>query len=212
MHERIQKSKKHLNVYIVIKHLHKRLLWRNVKEFKQMKNLKYVLLQELIQIKNLMHILFVINHLLKVVSWIAMKVPTQEKKSLIIFILWQDIFHKWWSMKGLTLVKNIIDVLFVLKCLHKIKIWRNMKEHIQVKKTYACWYCDKKFEGNQNIKMHERIHTSKNHLNVYIVTKHLHERIIWRNMKELIQVKILFENLLKVVIEEPWKYPHRKKP
>ena len=36
-----------------------------------------------------------------------------------------------------------------------------MKEHIQVKKTYACSYCDKKFEGNQNIKMHERIHTSK---------------------------------------------------
>ena len=36
-----------------------------------------------------------------------------------------------------------------------------MKEHIQVKKTYACSYCDMKFEGNHYIKMHERIHTSK---------------------------------------------------
>ena len=36
-----------------------------------------------------------------------------------------------------------------------------MKEHIQVKKPYACSYCGKIFEENQNIKMHERIHTSK---------------------------------------------------
>ena len=36
-----------------------------------------------------------------------------------------------------------------------------MKEHIQVKKPYACSYCDKKFEKNQNIKMHERIQKSK---------------------------------------------------
>ena len=36
-----------------------------------------------------------------------------------------------------------------------------MKEHIQVKIPYACSYCDKKFEENQNIKMHERIQKSK---------------------------------------------------
>ena len=36
-----------------------------------------------------------------------------------------------------------------------------MKEHIQVKKPYACSYCGKIFEENQNIKMHERIQKSK---------------------------------------------------
>ena len=79
-------------------------------------------------------------------------------------------------MKGLTLVKNIIDVLFVLKCLHKIKIWRNMKEHIQVKKTYACSYCDKKFEGNQN----------------NIVTKHVHKKDIIKKHERTLTGKKLY--------------------
>ena len=39
-----------------------------------------------------------------------------------------------------------------------------MKEHIQVKKPYACSYCGKIFEENQNIKMHKRIQKSKKHL------------------------------------------------
>ena len=83
------------------------------------------------------------------------------------------------------------------RCSFCIKMFaqnQDLKKHERThtgEKTYACSYCDKKFEGNQNIKMHERIHTSKNHLNVYIVTKHLQERILWRNMKELIQMKNL---------------------
>ena len=78
-----------------------------------------------------------------------------------------------------------------------------MKEHIQVKKPYACSYCGKIFEENQNIKMHERIHTSKKPFECLYCDKTFAREDIMKNMKELIQVKILFENLLKVVIEEP---------
>ena len=68
-------------------------------------------------------------------------------------------------------------MLYVTKCLHKIKIWRSMKEHIQVKKPYTYSYCDKKFAENQNMKMHERINISKKPLE-YIVTNHVNKMIL----------------------------------
>ena len=48
-----------------------------------------------------------------------------------------------------------------------------MKEHIQVKKPYACSYCDKKFEENQNIKMHERIQKSKKPFEMFILWQNI---------------------------------------
>ena len=155
--------------------LQERILWRNMKELIQMKNLIYVCNAFLghleickVLLANQVTKIFMKNNGLTPlhmasgtgkyeVCKILVKAWKKEDFTNVIFVIltshkkakkynWKNV----WSLLdlnptlssfflskslGLTLVKNIMDVLFSDKMFTQIKIWRNMKEHIQVKKT-----------------------------------------------------------------------------
>ena len=58
---------------------------------------------------------------------------------------------------GLTLVKNIMDVLFCDKMFAQNQDLKKHERTYTGKKPYACSHCGKIFEENQNLEMHERI-------------------------------------------------------